>query len=107
MWKYKTLTNTIITLYYGNKLLITNHRLNVSLGDVKIFELPYRLCLICLSCLHTDKYNTEMNPDIRNVFSTAVFRFGHTLIPANMAYTNSQMEKMEYKNLADVSCVLL
>jgi len=49
----------------------------------------------------THQYNPNINAGIRNGFSTAAFRFGHTMLPSHFEMRNVQTNKITVESLMD------
>ena len=48
-------------------------------------------------------YNPDSNPDLNTEFMTAGFRYGHTLLPEEVAYTNNLFNEEDLKLFRNVS----
>ena len=51
-------------------------------------------------------YDPDSNPDLTTEFMTAGFRYGHTLLPEEIVYTNTSFTEFHSKLLRSVSTVI-
>ena len=49
------------------------------------------------------EYDPNLNPDLDTEFSTAAFRYGHTLLPDEIVYTTQTFNPFERILMRDVS----